>query len=161
MKLTTLVLSGAACLALVAGPAAAAPRDATPTAPAGQALYPETVPGAGLGGVAGTQFVLRHRVLGRGTIGTAIFWVDIGRNNTLVYVDPARGLNFRALHIGAVNFVDNTAKLQGIGLLNQQRVGFTVFAVHNATPGVDLFHIAWRHGASLGGRVLGGSVFIR
>ena len=161
MKLTTLVLTGAACLALVAGPAAAAPRDATPPVPGGQALYPETVPGAGLGGVAGTQFVLQHRVLGRGMIGTAVFRVDIGRNSTVVYVDPVRNLRFRALHIGAVSFVDNTAKLQGIGLVNHRRVGFTVFAVHNAQPGVDVFRIAWLHGASLGGRVFGGSVFIR
>jgi hypothetical protein len=161
MKLTTLVLTGAACLALAAGPAAAAPRDATPPAPAGQALYPETVPGAGLAGVAGTQFVLQHRVLGSGSIGTANFRVDIGRNNTVVYADPVRNLHFRALHIGSVSFVDNTAKLRGIGLLNQRRVSFTVFAVHNAQPGVDLFHIAWLNGASVGGRVFGGSVFIR
>ncbi|HWX08785.1 MAG TPA: hypothetical protein VNY33_02310 [Gaiellaceae bacterium] len=159
MKLTTLVLTGAACLALAAaGPAAAAPNDATPP---GQALYPETVPGAGLGGVAGTQFVLRHLVRGSGSIGAARFRIDSGRANTVVYVDPSRNLQFRSLHIGAVRFVDNTAKLQGIGLLNQRRVGFTVFAVHNAQPGVDLFRIAWLHAASLGGRVFGGSVFIR
>jgi hypothetical protein len=162
MKLTTLVLTGAACLALAAaGPAAAAPRDATPPEPAGQALYPETVPGAGLTGVAGTQFVLHHLVRGSGSIGAARFRIDSGLASTVVYVDPSRNLHFRSLHIGALSFVDNTAKLQGTGLLNQRRVAFTVFAVHNAQPGVDLFHIAWLHAASLGGRVFGGSVFIR
>ena len=159
MKLTTLVLTGAACLALAAGPAEAAPRDATPSA--GQALYPETVPGAGLGGVAGTQFVLQHIVRGSGSIGAARFRIDSGPAGAVVYADPARNVHFRSLHIGAIRFVDNTAKLQGIGLLNQRRVVFTVFAVHNAQPGVDLFHIGWLHGASLGGRVFGGSVFIR
>ena len=55
MKLTTLVLTGAACMALAAAaPAVAAPRDDFPPAPQGQALYPETVDGAGLTGVAGT-----------------------------------------------------------------------------------------------------------
>jgi hypothetical protein len=162
MKLTTFVLTGAACLALAAvGPAAAAPRAATPPAPAGQALYPETIPGAGLGGVAGAQIVLQDVVRGSGSIGAASFRIEVGSGSTVVYVDPVRSLRFRSLHIGTVRFVDNTAKLQGIGLLNERRVAFTVYAVHNAQPGVDLFHIAWLHRASLGGRVFGGSVFIR
>ena len=56
--------------------------------------------------------------------------------------------------------MNNTAKLRGVGLLNHRRVAFAVFAVHNAQPGIDVFHISWLHGLSLGGRVHG-SVFIR
>lgn len=155
MKTSTLATTALASVALaLAAPAAAAPQQ-------GQALYPETIPGAGLTGVAGAQATLSHIVIGTGSVGTARFHIDVGRANTVVYVDPAAGLRFRALHIGSVNFVDNTARVRGIGLLNQRRVGFTVFAVHNFQAGVDVFHIAWLRGASHGGRVVGGSVFIR
>jgi hypothetical protein len=161
MKLTTLVLTGTACVALAAAaPAAAAPRDDFPPAPQGQALYPETVAGAGLTGVAGTQATVHHVVIGKGTIGAALFRINVGQGNSVVYVDSTRKLRFHSLRITAVDFVDNTAKLRGIGLLNDRKVTFSVFAVHNAQPGIDVFHISWLHGASLGGRVHG-SVFIR
>ena len=134
MKTSTLAAVALASVAFAA-PAAAAP-------PQGEALYPETIPGAGIGGVAGAQATLSHIVIGTGSVGTARFRIDVGRASTVVYVDPATGLRFRALHIGSVDFVDNTARVRGIGLLNQRRVGFTVFAVHNLQAGVDVFHIA-------------------
>lgn len=154
MRVTTFVLTGFACLALVGAAAAA------PPAP-GQALYPETVPGAGLTGVAGAQATVRHVVRGSGSVGSALFTIDVGRGNSVVYFDAARHLRFHALHIGFVRFADNTATLGGIGLLNRHRVAFTVYAIHNAQPGIDVFRIAWLHGVSMGGRVADGSVFIR
>lgn len=163
MRAKRLVSSGAACLALaVVGPAAAAPRDTLPEPPQGQALYPETVPGAGLSGVAGAQATIRHIVVGHGFTGSASFRIDLSRPaRKLVYVDPARKIMFRSVQLGPVRFVANTATLRGIGILNHQRVPFTVLAVHNAQPGVDVFRIAWKHGAAHGGNVVRGSVFIR
>jgi hypothetical protein len=159
MKITTLALTGAACLALAAAaPAAAAPRDESPQAPAGQALYPETVPGAGLTGVAGEQATIRHTVRGTGLAGRALFRIDTVK---VLYVDSIRKLTFTSLKIGSVLFVDNKVTLRGVGLLNHRRVPFTAVGVHNELPGVDVFRISWNHGAGLGGRVVTGSVFIR
>ncbi|MDX6472930.1 MAG: hypothetical protein QOK22_1746 [Gaiellaceae bacterium] len=167
MTISRLVPTGAAVLALAAAApavAVAAPRDAAPQAPAGQALYPETVPGAGLTGVAGAQATIQHVVRGAGFAGTATarFRVDLGRSaGKVLYVDPSRRLTFTSLTIGAVRFVDNTATLQGVGLLNRRRVPFTVVGVHNQLAGVDVFRISWNGGAAHGGRVMGGSLFIR
>lgn len=163
MTTKTLIAGGAACLALaVAAPAVAAPRDAepTPTPPQGQALSPEIVPGAGLTGVAGAQATIRRIVLGKGLTesGAARFSIDLGK---VSYVDVTRNVAFSSLTLASVRFGQNTATLKGIGLLNHRRVPFTVVAVHNALPGVDVLHIAWSHGASLGGRVVEGSIFIR
>jgi len=160
-----LIAGGFACLALaVAVPASAAPRDTTPAPPEGQALSPEIVPGAGLTGVAGAQATIRRIVRGHGVTaaGTAHFRVDLSKPAAdLSYVDVTRHIAFQSLRLGSVRFVENTATLRGIGVLNHRRVPFTVVAVHNALPGVDLFHIAWSHGATHGGRVVEGSVFIR
>jgi hypothetical protein len=163
MKITTLALTGAACLALAAAaPAAAAPRDDSPQAPAGQALYPETVPGAGLSGVAGAQATIRHTVRGTGFTGAALFRIDLNRPAAKVlYVDPIRKITFTSLAVGSVRFAGNKATLQGTGLLNHRRVAFTAVGVHNELPGVDVFRIFWNHGTGLGGRVVRGSLFIR
>ena len=159
MRITTLALTGAACLALAGvAPAAAAPLDESPQAPAGQALYPETVPGAGLTGVAGEQATIRHTVRGTGLAGTGLFRINAAK---VLYVDSIRKLTFASLKIGSVLFVDNKATLRGVGLLNHRRVPFTAVGVHNELPGVDVFRISWSHGAGLGGRVVSGSVFIR
>jgi hypothetical protein len=162
MTTKSLIAGGAACLALaVAAPAVAAPRDTPlPAPPQGQALSPELVPGAGLTGVAGAQATIRRIVRGTGLTdsGAARFRIAPGR---VSYVDPTRNVVFSSLKLASVRFGQNTATLKGIGLLNHRRVPFTVVAVHNALPGVDVLHIAWSHGASLGGRVVAGSVFIR
>ena len=170
MKTKTLIAGGAACLALAAAapaaaetaPAAAAPA-AAETAP-GQALYPETVPGAGLSGVAGAQASIRHVVRGHGFTGTgqALFRIDLRRTAAkVVYVDPIRHLTFQSLELSSVRFVENTATVQGIGILNHRRMPFTAVAVHNELPGIDAFRISWSHGAGHGGRVVRGSLFIR
>jgi hypothetical protein len=163
MKATTLIAGGAACLVLAAAaPAAAAPRDTLPPVPEGQALSPEIVPGAGLTGVAGAQATIRHVVRGQGFTGSALFRIDLGRPAAKVlYVDAARRVTFRSVSLGSVRFVDNTATLKGVGMLNHRRVPFTAVAVHNQLPGVDVFRIAWSHGADHGGRVVRGSLFIR
>jgi hypothetical protein len=157
-----LLITCAVCLA-PAGTALAAPSDATPPVPEGQALSPEIVPGAGLSGVAGVQTTIHHLVIGTGATAAGAFRIDIGRGTSakVAYADPLRGLRFQALQVGSIRFVENTATLRGIGLLNDRRVGFVVVAVHNATPGVDTFRIAWQHGSTHGGRVVSGSVFIR
>jgi hypothetical protein len=158
MKVKSVIAGGAACLALaVAAPAAA---DSAP----GQALYPETVPGAGLSGVEGAQATIRHVVRGRGSagVGDSLFRIDLSRPaGTVLYVDRTLHVAFRALSIGAVRFVDNTMTLHGIGIVNHRRVPFAALAVHNALPGVDVFRISWNHGPSRGGRVVDGGVFIR
>jgi hypothetical protein len=158
MKITTLAVTGAACLAL----AVAAPAGADSQAPEGQALYPETIPGAGLTGVAGAEATIRHTVRGTGFTGTALFRVDLSRSaGKVLYVDPVRKITFKSLNVGTVQFVDNKATLQGVGMLNNRRVAFTAVGVHNQLPGIDVFRISWNHGAGLGGRVVRGSLFIR
>jgi hypothetical protein len=165
MTTKSLIAGGAACLALaVAAPAVAGPRDTPPTPPQGQALSPEVVPGAGLSGVAGAQATIRRVVRGQGltSAGMARFRIDLSRPSAkLSYVDASQKLAFSSLSVASVRFGQNAATFKGIGLVNHRRVPFTVVAVHNALPGVDVFRIAWSHGASLGGRVVSGSVFIR
>lgn len=159
MNSKTLIACGAACLALAAAaPVAAAPRDTA--SDRGQALAPEVVPGAGLSGVAGAQATIRHTVHGTGFTGagTALFRVDLGK---VVYIDPARRLRFTSLSVGSARFVENSATLRGIGLLNHRRVAFTAVGVHNELPGIDVFRISWNHGAGHGGRVVRGSLFVR
>jgi hypothetical protein len=152
MSCKTLFSSGAACLALaVAAPAAADDYHGT-------ALYPETVAGAGLTGVAGQQATIRRVLRGTGSTATATFQVGMKK---LVFVDGSRGLRFNSSTISTVRFGVNDAKLKGFGLLNGRRVSFSALAVHNALPGVDTIRISLNRGASLGGRVLEGSVFIR
>jgi hypothetical protein len=152
MTCKTLISSGVACLALAAAaPAAADEFHGTP-------LFPETVPGAGLSGVAGAQASIVRTLRGSGATATALFAVQ---KNRLVFVDKTKSLRFQSLHVGTVRFGVNDATLKGVGLLNGRRVGFTAVAVHNALPGVDLIRVSLGNRASLGGRVLKGSIFIR
>jgi hypothetical protein len=152
MSCRGLISSGVACLALAAAaPAAADEFHGTP-------LYPETVPGAGLSGVAGQQATIRRVLRGTGATATAVFQVGTAR---LVFADVTRNVRFRSLKVATVRFGTNDARLQGVGLLNGRRVGFAAVAVHNALPGVDTIRISLNRGASLGGRVVRGSVFIR
>jgi hypothetical protein len=152
MSFRTLISCGVAGLALAAAaPAAADDYHGTP-------LYPETVPGAGLYGVAGTQASLRRELRGTGSTATGVFRIG---TKTLVYADSTRNVRFRSVKVDTVRFGLNDATLQGFGLLNGRRVSFNAIAVHNAQPGVDTIRISLNRGASLGGRVLRGSVFIR
>jgi hypothetical protein len=145
----TLVASALGALALAA-PAFGA------DGPPGQALSPEIVPGAGLSGVAGASYTIVRHAAGQGLVGTASFRLTPGR------VDyRAAGIRFRSLKVGTVVFGLNAVKLHGTGLLDGRRVSFTAVGVHNAKPGIDVFRLAWNHGAAVGGIVTSGSVFIR
>lgn len=143
--LKQLAAVGVAAFAL-AGPAAAS------ADPGYTALYPETIPGAGLGGVAGATHTIVRLATGHGTVAGVSFAVS------KTHVDYGR---FHSTRIRTVVFGLNAVKLRGIGLIDGRRVAFTAVGVHNALPDVDVFRIAWNHGASLGGRVQTGSVFIR
>ena len=120
--------------------------------PGSTALYPETIPGAGLSGVAGASHTIVRQLTGSGLVGATAF--------RLTPSTVAFG-SFRSLKVRTAIFGLNAVKLRGIGLVGGRRVSFTAIGVHNARPGIDVFRIAWNHGASLGGVVTSGSVFIR
>jgi hypothetical protein len=141
--MTRLLAVGVGALAL-AGPAIADPGYT--------ALYPETVPGAGLSSVAGATHTIVRLAAGHGTVGGIPFSVSKAQ---VVYG------RFHSTRIRAVLFGLNAVKLRGIGLIDGRHVSFTAVGVHNAVPGVDVFRIAWNHGAAFGGRLSTGSVFIR
>jgi hypothetical protein len=115
-------------------------------------LYPETVPGAGLHGVAGASHTIVRTASGSGLVGSVAF--------RLTPTQVTFG-SFRSLRVSKVLFGLNAVKLHGIGLVGGQRVAFTAVGVHNALPGVDVLRLAWNHGASVGGIVTSGSVFVR
>ena len=115
-------------------------------------LYPETIPGAGLNGVAGASYTIIRHAAGSGRIGAVPFHLSAGR---------VTFGSFRSLSVSKVQFGLNAVKLRGVGLVDGRRVAFTAVGVHNAMPGVDVFRLAWNHGASVGGIVTSGAVFIR
>jgi hypothetical protein len=145
----TLIAAGLAACALAA-PAAA------DSGPGYTALYPEVVPGAGLAGVAGASHTILRQAAGHGLVGSAAFTLSPSRVSY-----TAGMLHFRSLGVRTVLFGENAVKLRGTGLLNGRRVAFTAVGVHNALPGVDVFRIGWNHGATHGGVVTSGLVFIR
>jgi hypothetical protein len=138
----TLIAAAAGALAL------AAPAFADTVTP----LYPETVRGAGLHGVAGASHTIVRRASGSGRVGSVAFRLTPAQ---------VRFGAFRSLKVTQVLFGLNAVKLRGTGLVGGRRVAFTAVGVHNALPGVDVFRLAWDHGASVGGTVTSGSVFIR
>jgi hypothetical protein len=115
-------------------------------------LYPETVPGAGLDGVAGASYTIIRHVSGTGRVGAIPFRLSTGR--------VAYGA-FRSVQVSTVRYGLNAVELHGTGLVGGRRVAFTAVGVHNAKPGIDVFRLAWNHGASVGGVVTSGAVFIR
>jgi len=118
----------------------------------GQALSPEIVPGAGLSGVAGASHTIVRELTGSGVAAGTAFRLT---------PTTVRFGAFRSLKIRTVLFGQNAVKLRGTGIVAGRRVSFTAVGVHNALPEVDVFRIAWNHGASFGGVVTSGSVFIR
>lgn len=121
-------------------------------APQAQSLSPEIVPGAGLSGVAGASHAIVRELSGNGVVAGTAFRLT---------PKAVRFGEFRSLKIRTVLFGQNAVKLRGTGIVAGRRVGFTAVGVHNALPEVDIFRIAWNHGASHGGLVTSGSVFIR
>ena len=124
--------------------------------PGSTALYPETVAGAGLNGVAGAEHTIVRQAAGHGLVGTAAFTLT---SNRVTY--STRGLHFRSLAVRTVLFGENAVKLHGTGVLNGHLVTFTAVGVHNARPGIDVFRLGWNHGATHGGVLTSGLVFIR
>ena len=145
----TFIAAGLAAFAFAA-PAAAE------SGPGYTALYPETVAGAGLSGVAGASHTIVRQASGHGLVGSAAFTLSSSR---VTY--SLGGLHFRSLGVSRVLFAQNAVKLRGTGLLNGRRVSFTAVGVHNSLPGVDVFRLAWNHGATHGGVVTSGLLFIR
>ena len=138
----TIIAAGLGALVLAA-PAFAA--TATP-------LYPETVPGAGLNGVAGASHTIVRQASGSGLVGSVAFRLS---------PTQVRFGAFRSVQVSKVLFGLNAVKVHGTGLVAGRRVSFTAVGVHNAMPGIDVFRLTWNHGASVGGIVTSGSVFIR
>lgn len=134
----------------------AAPAAADTGGPDYTALAPELVPGAGLNGVAGATHTIVRLATGRGLVRGGAFTIG----NRRVTFTSGR-LRFTSLTGVHALFGLNAVKLHGVGLLNGRRVLFTAVGVHNALPEVDVFRIAWDHGATHGGVVTSGSVFIR
>jgi hypothetical protein len=115
-------------------------------------LYPETVPGAGLNGVAGASHTIVREASGSGLVGSIAFRLSPTR--------VAYG-RFHSVKVSKVLYGLNAVKVRGTGVVAGRRVSFTAVGVHNAMPGIDVFRLAWDHGASVGGIVTSGSVFIR
>lgn len=141
---------------ILAALAFAAPAAADNGGPGYTALYPETVPGAGLSGVAGASHTIVRLATGRGRVRGGAFTIG---NRHVTFTSGA--LHLTSLAGVQTLFGINAVKLHGAGLLDGRRVTFTAVGVHNATPEVDVFRIAWNHGASHGGVVTSGAVFIR
>src|SRR3954469_11708306 len=121
-------------------------------APGFTPLYPETIPGAGLSGVAAASHTIVRQATGLGVAGGVAFRLAPSR---------VQYGTFRSTIVRSTLFGPNAIKLHGTGLVHGRTVSFTAVGVHNAIAGVDVFRIAWNHGAALGGAVTSGSVFIR
>ena len=89
----------------------------------------------------------------------ATFRIDLraGPGHKIVYTNPMTSTTFRALRLTSWTFSADTAKFDGIGLVNGRRVPFQVIAVaHPRTTGV--FKIAWNGTAGHGGNVSFGRI---
>ena len=135
--------------ATVAALALAAPAAADHGGPHTTPLYPETVPS---GGVLGAQHSIVREASGGGIAAGTRFALTL---------DRVRFGAFTSTKVTLVFFGLNAVKLRGVGVVDGKRVAFTAIGVHNVVPGRDLFRIAWNHGASRGGLLTAGSLFIR
>jgi len=153
MSYRAVLLSAVSALVL-AGTAAA---DQQP--PAGQALSPELVPGAGLSGVAGIKATRYRTVRALGVTRAGSFRVDFaaGPGNKIVLVRRGAPV-FRALRFTSMQWTATAVHVQGIGLANGRRVRFSAFAVDGGKR--DVFEVDWQHHATLGGVLTHGSVVI-
>ena len=107
-------------------------------------------------GVAGQTVTKRRLVRGSGRIVGARFAVDFRKGPPgKVVFGP-----FHSLALSSIRFGAHRATIRGFGVVSRHRVHFTAIAIDNGF-GNDVFRIAWAGGASLGGRVLSGSVVVR
>jgi len=147
-------------LVVAAALALAAPAFADqPAPPAGQALSPPVVPGAGLAGIAGVRFARLRYVRAFGITAAGAFRVDFraGPGSKIVFV--RRGVPvFRALRFTSMRWTNDSVSMRGIGLAAGSRVHFAALAVDGGTR--DVFRLSWQHRATLGGALLHGAVVI-
>ena len=114
------------------------------------------------GGVAAVQKSILRTVRGAGSVGSAVFSVDLskGPGGKVTYADARRSVMFRSLRLRSVRFGTDRATLNGAGLLNGRRVTFAALAVDHGPRG-DVFRIAWSGGRSHGGVLLSGGLAVR
>ena len=130
-----------------------------PPPPQGQALAPETVPGAGLSGVAGVRAARYRTVRATGLVAAGRFRIDFaaGPGGKLV-VGSGGATIFRALRFTSMRWTANAVAMRGIGVVSGELVHFTALAVDGAKR--DVFRVDWQHRAALGGPLLQGAVVI-
>jgi hypothetical protein len=127
--------------------------------PPGQALSPQVVPGAGLSGVAGVRAARFRYVHASGITAAGTFRIDFaaGPGGKLVLV--RRGAHvFRALRFTSMRWAARSVSMSGVGLAGGVRVHFAALAVDGGAR--DVFRIAWRHRAAMGGVLSHGAVVI-
>jgi hypothetical protein len=127
--------------------------------PQGQALSPQIVPGAGLSGVAGVR-ASRFRVVhafGVTSAGTVRVDFAAGPGNKIVLRRGSTPV-FRAVRFTSMRWTASSVLMQGIGVAGGIRVRFTALAVDGGAR--DVFKVAWRHRAALGGVLSSGAVVI-
>jgi hypothetical protein len=125
----------------------------------GQALSPQVVPGAGLSGVAGVRAARFRYVRASGITAAGTFRIDFaaGPGGKLVLV--RRGAHvFRALRFTSMRWAARSVSMSGVGLVDGARVHFAALAVDGGSR--DVFRIAWRHRAAMGGVLSHGAVVI-
>jgi len=130
-----------------------------PAPPQGQPLPPETVPGAGLSGVAGVRAARYRTVHAAGMVAAGRFRIDFAAGPGAKVVLGSGGATvFRALRITSMRWTANAVSMTGIGIVSGERVHFTALAVDGV--GRDVFRVDWKHRAALGGPLLRGTVVI-
>lgn len=147
-------------LVVVAVLALAAPAFAAKSPPPqGQALAPQTVPGAGLSGVAGVRAARYRTVHASGVVAAGRFHIDFAAGPGAKVVLGSGGATvFRALRFTSMRWTANAVAMTGIGIVSGERVHFTALAVDGTKR--DVFRIDWKHHAALGGPLLQGAVVI-
>ncbi|HZQ90071.1 MAG TPA: hypothetical protein VFA42_08675 [Gaiellaceae bacterium] len=130
-----------------------------PRPPQGQPLAPETVPGAGLSGVAGVRAARYRTVRATGVVAAGRFRLDFAAGpGAKLVLGSGNATVFRALRFTSMRWTANAVAMKGIGIASGQRVRFTALAVDGARH--DVFRVDWRHRAALGGPLLQGAVVI-
>lgn len=139
MKRILVALAGAAAAVAVAVPAASA-RDFT---------------------VRAGGFVMDNPFAGTtATLGRFEINLRAGPTQKVTYTDAATGLRFHSVSLSHLVFTRSAVRITGVGIVNGQRVHFTVLASDHPAK-VDGFRIAWDHQASHGGNLLTGNVHVR
>jgi hypothetical protein len=77
------------------------------------------------------------------------------------YDDPITPLSFHSTKVTSLTFNGNQAHLVGIGQIGKTKLGFTVDAIDNGSPGTnDFFSIHLSNGYSASGKLLTGDISI-